>query len=391
VTAASEDSGDRPPWATVWALSVTEIVSWGSIYYSISVLLPSIEAEMGWNRDWIIGAFSLGLLLGGAGAYPVGACIDRYGGRMVMTAGSIAGGILLLLLARTHSLLEFYLLWAGLGLTMSMVLYEPAFAVITQCFGSQARKGITALTLTGGFASTVFWPLTQYMIAAVGWREAVLVLALLNLLVCAPLHAIFLPASSNTARPAAVAGRPPSPGMRTVVTANMLAFSALSIHLIPLLSERGYGMDDAVWIAALVGPMQVAGRIGEFTIGARYRATQVAIFALALLPVALLCLNYSVSAWMVILLFVVPYGASNGIMTIARGVIPIEIFGRDRYGAVNGALSTPVVAARALGPFVAAVVWSAAGSYAAVLWMLAGVGVLSLATFCVAVARRKAG
>jgi MFS family permease len=397
---AGEQNGDRPPWATVWALSVTEIVSWGSIYYAISVLLPSMEAEFGWSRDSIIGAFSLGLLLGGAGAYPVGACIDRYGGRMVMTVGSLAAGILLLLLARTHSLLEFYLLWAGLGLTMAMVLYEPAFAVITQCFGSQARKGITALTLTGGFASTVFWPLTQYLIAAVGWREAVLVLALLNLLLCAPLHAWFLPPSAGAKIGAPAAGQPASPGLGAVITsqafwmlaisftANMLAFSALSIHLIPLLSERGYGMDDAVWIAALVGPMQVVGRIGEFTVGTRFRATQVAIFALSMLPVALLCLNYADSVWLVLLLFVVPYGASNGIMTIARGVIPIEIFGRDRYGAVNGALSTPVVAARALGPFVAALVWSAAGSYAAVLWTLAGVATLSLATFCVAVARR---
>jgi MFS family permease len=399
------ETGPKLPWAIVAALSFTQIVSWGSLYYAISVLLPSVESELHWSRDSIIGAFSTGLLCGGAGAFPVGLCIDRYGGRIVMTAGSIAGGVLLLLLSQTHSLVEFYLLWVGLGLTMAMVLYEPAFAVVTQSFGSQARKGITVLTLTGGFASTVFWPLTQYLIAALGWRNAVIALALCNLLLCAPLHAVFLPLLAPGK--AAAGGRSAmtwanSPGLGEVLatrafwmlavafTANMLAFSALSVHLIPALNEKGYTMGEAVWIAALIGPMQVAGRIGEYTVGARFRVSHVAIFALALLPVSLLGLNYVESAWLVILLFVVPYGTSNGIMTIARGVIPAEVFGRDSYGAVNGALSTPVIAARALGPLAAALIWSAAGGYAAVLWTLAGVAVLSLVTFVLAVADRRA-
>jgi MFS family permease len=398
----------RLPWEIVWALSVTQIVAWGSIYYAISVLLPSIETELGWSRDAIIGAFSLSLLFAGLGAFPVGLSVDRYGGRIVMTVGSIAGGVLLMLLSQTHSLIAFYVLWAGLGLSMAMVLYEPAFAVITQSFGDNARKGITALTLAGGFASTVFWPLTQYLVAATGWRNAVVILALCNLLLCAPLHAVFLPGSAKPedrlhAAHRSAAAWPAGPQMRQVIatrsfwmlafafTANMLAFSALSVHLIPLLHEKGYGMDEAVWIAALVGPMQVAGRIGEYTIGSRFRATQVAIFALALLPVALVSLGHVDSAWLVMLLFVIPYGASNGIMTIARGVIPIEIFGRERYGAVNGALSSPVIASRALGPFAAALIWSASGGYAAVLWTLAGIGLLSLAAFTAAAVDRRTG
>jgi MFS family permease len=392
------ESGLKLPWGIVAALSITQIVSWGSLYYAISVLLPSIESELHWSRDSIIGAFSTGLLCGGAGAFPVGLCIDRYGGRMVMTAGSMAGGALLLLLSQAHSLLEFYLLWAGLGLTMAMVLYEPAFAVVTQSFGSQARKGITALTLTGGLASTVFWPLTQFLISTMGWRNAVIVLALSNLLLCAPLHAAFLPVSAAAGSRRAGAWTK-GPGLGAILatrafwmlaisfTANMLAFSALSVHLIPALNEKGYAMSDAVWIAALIGPMQVAGRVGEYTIGSRFRVSRVAIFALALLPVSMLCLNFVESAWLVILLFVVPYGVSNGIMTIARGVIPAEVFGPDRYGAVNGALSSPVIAARALGPLAAALIWSAAGGYAAVLWALAGIAVVSLITFVIAIAK----
>jgi hypothetical protein len=165
---------------------------------------------------------------------------------------------------------------------------------------------------------------------------------------------------------------------------NMLAFSALSVHIIPLLAEKGFTMADAVWIAAVIGPMQVAGRIGELSIGAKFHATQVGVVAFALLPVALFFLNMSVSPWAVLLLFVVPYGASNGIMTITRGIIPAEIFGRERYGAVNGALATPVAAARAAGPFFAAAVWSATGGYTAVVWTIAAIGLLSLAAYALA-------
>ena len=402
----SDHSNTALPWPVVWALSVTQIVSWGSIYYSISVLMPAIESELGWSRDAIVGAYSLSLLCSGIGAYPVGAWIDRYGGRSVMAFGSVAGAALLLALSQVQSLTAFYLIWVGLGFTMAMVLYEPAFAVIAKCFGAEARRGITVLTLAGGFASTVFWPLAQSLVAATGWRYAVVVLALCNLLLCAPLHALFLPASAASAHPddhAAAASGSASPGLRDVLatrafwllaiafTANMLAFSALSVHLISLLNEKGFGMTEAVWLSALVGPMQVAGRIGEFTVGARFRVSQVAMFALVLLPIALVTLSFAGSAWGLVLAFVVLYGASNGIMTIARGVIPVELFGRERYGAVNGALSTPVVASRALGPFIVAVIWSASGGYDTVLWALAAIGVLSIACFGLAVAdqRRK--
>jgi MFS family permease len=276
---------------------------------------------------------------------------------------------------------------------MGAALYDPAFTVITQSFGVNARKGITALTLAGGFASTVFWPLTQALIASFGWRHALLVLAFFNLVICAPLHFWCLPgASAHSARDKREAGRD-HPPLREIVltwkfvllavsfTANMLAFSAISIHLIPLLFERGFAMADAVWLAAIVGPMQVAGRLGEYATGARFRATQVAMLAFILLPVALLVLRFAGLSWGLVLLFVALYGTSNGIMTIARGIIPAEIFGRGRYGAVNGALAAPVLASRSLGPLVAAVIWSAAGGYDAVIWALCAIGLVSAVSF----------
>ena len=397
------DSSPRLPWSVVWALSVTQIISWGSLFYAISILIAPLERELGWSRDAIVGAFSLSMVCSGLASFPVGNLIDRYGGRHVMGAGSLLAVAMLLLLSQTTSLPAFYAIWIGLGIAMGAVLYDPAFAVITACFGADARKGITALTLVGGFASTVFWPLTQSLVATLGWRHAVLVLALLNFAICVPLHWWFLPKTgADWAKEehgaAAQAARTP-PHMRDIVmtrtfallalafTANMLAFSAISIHLIPLLNERGFSLADAVWLAALVGPMQVLGRVGEYTIGKRFRATQIATLAIVLLPVALLVLRFAGLQWAFVLAFVMLYGISNGIMTIVRGVIPAEIFGRERYGAINGALQAPVLAARSLGPLVAAMIWSSTGGYDSVLWCLAAVGVFSAASFFVAVKR----
>ena len=372
------------------------------MFYSLSVLLVPIEQELGWSRDAIIGAFSLSLLCTGLASLPVGLLIDRYGGRAVMGCGSLAGAVLFALLGHVHTLAAFYASWIGLGFAMSMTLYEPAFAVITASFGGHARKGITVLTLTGGLASTVFWPLTQFLIAEIGWRNALLILAGLNLFICTPLHVLFLPSaalrrSSTTHDSSAPGVRTASPALRDIVrtrtflllaatfTANMLAFSAFSMHLIPLLNERGFSAADAVMLAALVGPMQVAGRMWEYAMGARLRATQVAMIALTLFPVAVALLFFAGGAWPLVVAFITCYGVSNGIVTIARGTIPAEIFGRERYGAVNGALSAPVLASRAVGPLVASLIWSATGSYDAVILVLGAMGVVAAATFMLAV------
>jgi MFS family permease len=387
----------RHPWAIVWALSVTQIVSWGSLFYAFSVLIAPIEHSTRWGRDTVVGAFSVGLLVAGIGTLPVGMLIDRIGGRTVMTLGSILAAVLLLVLARTESILVFYLVWTGIGVTMAMLLYEPAFAVIYASFGAEARRGITALTLTAGFASTVFWPLSQWLVDAAGWRDAVSLFGLANLAVCAPLHWFCLPARGAPKRRAALESVATAGVLGRLVrnrvfwllalafTANMLAFSALSVHLIPLLQERGLSPRDAVLLAAVVGPMQVAGRVLELSVGRRFPTAHVGIAALALLPVALAALALAGSAWLPLLVFAMLYGASNGIMTIVRAVIPAEQFGRESYGAINGALSAPVILSRAAAPIAASVLWSASGSYASVVWTLAVLGAIAVAGFAWAV------
>ena len=392
-------------WTVVWALSVTQIISWGSMFYAFSVLLAPIAQETAWTRDAIVGAFSLNLLVAGVASAPIGILIDRFGGRVVMSSGSLVGGAILMLMGEVQTVTAFYAEWVVLGVAAAMLLYEPAFAVIYASFESNARKAITALTLLAGFASTVFWPLTQTLVSTLGWRHTLLVLGIINLAICLPLHAVLLPSRGaerawrDRAQGATSLDAKKSRGLDKIIrtrsfwllafafTANLLAFSALSVHLIPLLQEKGFAPTHAVWLAALVGPMQVTGRLVEFTVGRRFSSRTVGLVALALLPFALCALMFaSSSPWMGIA-FAVLYGSSNGVMTIIRATMPAETFGREHYAAVNGALAAPVVATRAAGPLVASLIWSASG-YDGVLWVLVTVSILSMAMFFMALTAR---
>ncbi|HTO43590.1 MAG TPA: MFS transporter [Burkholderiales bacterium] len=379
------------PWRLVWALGVTEIVSWGSLYYAFSVLLLPMERDLAWDRSTLVGAFSLGMLCTGLGSWPAGALIDRYGGRTLMTVGSLAAAGLLALLAHTHSVLPFYLIWMGLGFAMAAVLYEPAFAVIYRSFREDGKKAVTALTLAAGFASTLFWPLTQVLVEPLGWRATVLVLALLNLGICLPLHALVLPSGRGPA-----SGAPPRNLDRSgraflrarsfwllafAFTANMLAFSALSVHLIPLLRERGLSGAVAVTLAALVGPMQVAGRVVEYVLGRRVSVLDSGLVALALLPVGLLLLLFGGANLTLLAVALLLYGASNGVMTIVRAAVPAELFDREQYGSINGALAAPVIMSRAVAPIAASWLWTPQQGYRAVLWALALTAVLAVVCF----------
>jgi predicted MFS family arabinose efflux permease len=386
----------------VCALGVTQIISWGSMFYAFSVVLKPIEQETGWTRDAIVGAFSLSLLVAGVAAAPIGLLIDRWGGRVVMSFGSAIAAVVLLVMSQAQTMAAFYGAWAALGMAGAMLLYEPAFAVIYRSFGSNARTAITALTLVAGFASTVFWPLTQALVGALGWRYTLVVLGVLNLAVCLPLHAFVLPRKRKRhSRPAeshahlsqlSSKRRKLRSILNTKVfwllafafTANILPFSSLSVHLIPLLQEKGFSPADAVWLAALVGPMQVGGRVVQFTLGRRFSPQHVGLLALSLLPVGLMELLLASSGLFLSLVFVFLYGASNGVMTIVRATIPAEMFGRDQYGAVNGALAAPVITCRAAGPLAASLIWTMSGGYGGVVCALAGASVLAMAAFYLA-------
>lgn len=388
----------KPPWRVVWALSVTQVVGWGTIYYGIALLMAPIEREFGWSRDAVSAAYSLGLLVAGFAALPVGMIMDRLGGRATMTIGSIAGGALFALLGQVQSYPAFVAIWIALGATMALVLYEAAFVVITLAFGSEYRKGITVCTFAGGLASSIFWPITDALLAAQGWRDTALILGLANILICGPLHFFLLPGAGTVRKavgaPGAVAPRTTLGDLLKLRSFWLLALSftaygfvasALSVHQIPLLREAGIADTTAVIFASLVGVMQVAGRVVEFLFGRRWTAAQVGLAMTALMPASMLVLWFAGANGLLILLYVVGYGMANGVITIVRGAIPVELYGREGYGAISGALAAPSVVARALGPWVAALIWTASGGYSAVILGLFGIGLIGFFAFLGAV------
>jgi len=316
-------------WPLVWALSLAQLVAWGSIYYGFSLFVVPMEAELGWSRISLNGALSLGLLMSGLFAYPVGSWIDRHGGRALMTIGSLLGAGLLVLWSQVESPTVFYAIWIGLGLSMAATLYEPVFAVLTRSFSQTYRTKITALTLVGGFASTVFIPLTQLFIDRLGWRHALIALALCNAAICMPIHACLLrdrhdahgnPAAGGPAREIAADAlrralrHPAFWGLAVCFTAYYSTFSALTFHIIPLLTERGFANATIIAAIAAIGPAQVAGRVVLLVLGRRVTTRPVGRIVVLAFPVSVLLLIVFPASIPALFAFAVVYGGANGIM-----------------------------------------------------------------------------
>ncbi|HET7596557.1 MAG TPA: MFS transporter [Burkholderiales bacterium] len=395
----------RDGWPLLWALATAQIVSWGAMYYSFSLFVVPMEAELGWSRAQINGALTLGLLTAGFAAYPVGAWIDRRGGRWLMTLGSALGTLLLAAWAFVESLFALYAIWVGLGLVLAATLYEPVFAVVTRIFPESYRRRITALTLVGGFASTVFIPLTQVFISALGWRDALIALAACNLLIALPVHALLLRDEAHGGSHAAPKSGSQSPGehdalrralthpafwgLAVCFTAYYTAFSAVSFHIIPLLTDRGVPIATIVAAVAIVGPAQVVARLILFAARERLTTAFAGLAATILFPLSVLLLIAFPASIAALFAFAACYGAANGTVTIVRGTVVPDFMWREGYGAINGALTLPTNIARALAPFAAALIWSASGRYDAVLWSVFGAGCAAALAFGYAAAVRR--
>ncbi len=389
----------------VGPLALAQIVSWGSIVYSFPLLLGPIEAELGWSRTELTGAFSLSLLMTGLCAFPVGWWIDRHGGHLPMTLGSLAAALLFFAWSETSTLWVFYAIWLGLGVVMAATLYEPVFAVLVATTGPEARRAITLMTLIAGFAGTVFYPTSQILIELLGWRDALVVLALLNLVVSGGIHHLLLRRRHPAAReigkepksatlepeatPLRMAMRRPSFWLLGLAfTANALVLSALTVHVIPLLVERGFEIALVIAMMAFVGPMQVAGRLC-FVVLERwvdFALSGLVTLALPLAAIGLLIVAGPDDSW--IFAYPLLFGTAAGIATIIRASAVPEFIGSAGYGTVNGALTVPATVARAAGPTLAALVWAWAGGYDAVLWLMLPIVAVSAAAFYLASLKR---
>ena len=370
-------------------LGIGQIISWGSLYYSLAVLATPIRAELGFSEFMTFGAFTLGLLSSGAVAPWVGRRIDRDGGRQIMAGGALVAAVALLILAAAQGPLSFVLGWILAGLAMAACLYDAAFATLHQAEPQLYRRLVTAVTLFGGFASTVFWPLSNALASHWGWREALVLFALLHLLLCAPAYFALLPrARRHTvgSAPAAAATSFTAPDKRFYWLAasfalSLFIFGALSAFLIAALTSRGFSTDDAVWIAALVGPMQVLGRIAEWTFASRIAASRVGVIAAASMLFAVILLGTMPNGPLVGCVFALCYGAANGLLTIVRGTVPAELFQHAAVGTLLGRLARPAFAAKALAPATFAGLLSLGMSMRTGLAMLAVLAVAALACF----------
>ncbi len=355
------------PWRAVIVLGVTQILAWAALFYPPVLMMPLIAAERGFSLAFAMGGFSLSLLVAGFCAPDVGGLIDRHGGHVVMSGGALLGALGLVLLTMASHPAAYLATWIVLGIAISATLYDPAFATLGRIFGHAARRPITALTLAGGFASTVSWPATHFFLSWTDWQGAYLIFAGLLALVAAPLHAFLLPRTRTHAEKpfdanAALPSAPlPSHGLAFILVATAFAAyafvpSGLAAHLLAMFGRAGIDPSAAVLIGALFGPSQVAARLCEFVFAGNVHPLTIARVALAMLISGfglLAILGFSVP---VAIAFAIMFGAANGLITITRGAVPLALFGAVGYGRLLGRIAKPFQIMQALAPVVLAFV-----------------------------------
>lgn len=345
-----------PPGATrvVLALGTTQTLSWASSYYLPAILAAPMAREFGLSSSWVFGAFSLALILSALLGPAVGRAIDRRGGRGVLTLSNIVLATGLVLLALAPGPLILGLGWVVLGIGMAMGLYDAAFATLAGLYGRAARGPITGITLLAGFASTVGWPLSAVMEDAFGWRGACLAWAALHLVVSLPLNRFLVPKAPPPEKqaPKAEAEAPPPrfamPLLAFTFAATWFVTGAMAAHLPAMLQQAGAAPAMAIFAASLVGPAQVAARIAEFGLLRRFHPLVSARLAALGHPlgVGALALFGAPAA----VAFTLLHGAGNGVMTIAKGTLPLAIFGPAGYGARQGWLGAPARMLQATAP-----------------------------------------
>ncbi len=366
----------------VATLGTTQTLAWASSYYLPAILADPIAVGLGIPRAWVFAAFSLSLLIAAFAGPSVGRVIDRHGGRGVLALSNLilAGGLIMLAAARGP--IGLFAAWAILGIGMALGLYDAGFAALTALYGNTARGPITGITLFAGFASTVSWPVSTLLNQTMGWREACLVWAALNLVVGLPLNRLVLPLPAQPAHLRRPAGH--AVGWKPYREMFLLAFvfaaawfvtGSMAAHLPRLLMGAGASPVAAVAAAALVGPAQVAARLAEFLLLRRIHPLVSARIATILHPIGAAVLALAGPAG--IAAFAILYGAGNGLLTIARGTVPLAIFGPQGYGARTGLVGAPARASQALAPFAFGLLLDAMGTW--VILISAGLCIAALA------------
>ncbi|MGY5801490.1 arsenite efflux MFS transporter ArsK [Rhizobium sp. LEGMi12c] len=356
---------ERVPLLAVLALGVTQIIGYGTLYYSFSILAPDMVAQFAWSSEWVFGALSFALLIGGLTAPWLGVLFDRIGAARVMTIGSFVAGAALAACAFAPNKAAYVAALVAIEASANLVQYGAAFALLVQIQPQVASRSITYLTLIGGFASTIFWPVTTTLHSHLAWQNVYLVFAVLNLCICLPIHAwLVRQGTMHEAKASSVAPRVegvlPSARRRLGFAIMIMGFSLMSlvssailVHLVPLLSGLGLGATAAL-VGTLFGPSQVGSRLINMVFGKNLPALHLAVIASMLIPGGVLVLLLSAPSVPGAMAFAMIFGMGNGLLSIVTGTLPLHLFGSDGYGKLQGKMMAARLILSALAPFVLA-------------------------------------
>jgi len=369
-------------------LGFTQIVGWGTTFLMPAVLGRHIQESLGLASEVVFAGITVMFGVGALLAPQVGRLIDRTGARTLMASGSVLYAVSLAALAFSQGLVSYLLCWAAMGIASTLALSTPSSIAIAQVAGPGARRAIAMLAIIGGFASTVFWPLSGALDVAVGWRGTLLAYAAIHLFACLPVHLLVLP-RQPPAHHLATAANPAASGVPSEVrshaflllsvtlSSGAFVFTGAMVHMIELMRGLGHPAASAVLLASLIGPSQVTVRVFELLFGHRYSIMNSAVFGSAMLVVGLAVAMIDGGNFVMALVCIVSYGIANGLKAVQRATLPLALFGRGQFGAYMGRLALPqgIVSASA-PPVIAAVLtsWGTAGA----LWLIFAAAMLSL-------------
>jgi MFS family permease len=387
---------DRHLALVVWGLGITQIVGYGTLYYSFSILAPEMARDFSWSLEWVYGALSAALLAGGLVAPLTGRWIDRQGAAHIMTIGSIAAALSLAACALAPERIAFFVALLALQVASGLVQYNAAFALLVQIAPNRAQRSITHLTLIAGFASTLFWPLTTLLHEHLTWRSVYLAFAVVNILVSLPIHwrlssltrqkptAAAKPLATEAAVEQADVPMPPEIPVRVIgslpasqrpkafllmaagFTLMSFVLSALLVHMVPMLGAIGLGA-LAVLVGTVFGPAQVLARFVNMIFGAAMPPARLAIVSATALPLAITILLLTAPWLGGAVVFALLFGAGSGLNSIVQGTLPLTLFGSDGYGALVGRITGIRLVVAAAAPFIFAFVSEQFGVYTALI------------------------
>jgi MFS family permease len=383
-------------WYIALALAITETVSYGVLFYAFPVFIAPMEAEFGWSRGELAGAFSLSILITGLVALPVGHWLDRHGARLLMTVGSVGASVMVLFWSQVGSFPEFIAVMALMGFFGAAILYEPAFAIIATWFAQSRGTAMAVVTFIAGFSSTVFTPLSHALLEAFGWRQAIVLLAIILGVITIPLHALVLrrkPADMDNASASKETAAPkrdePTVSLRAVLRSryfwlltlafslSTLGISAVRIHFIPLLISVNIQPGSAALASGAIGVMQVVGRMIFAPVERRFSSRTMAIGVFVLLTVSLTILLLGSAPWLIVV-FVALFGMAIGTHTLTRPLMVADTYGAALYGRISSSMVVFLTLAGTVSPFAAGVIFDFSGSYNVMLVLAAGFSLVSV-------------